>query len=123
MSTEIFFCDTYALIEIIGGNENYKKYENSALVTSEFNLMELYYHLLRVYGKEKANRYFDYWLGFCVDLTHTAIKIGMEIKLANKKEKLSYIDCVGYAFSLEREMHFLTGDSKFKTKEGVEFVK
>ena len=122
-NTRIYFCDTYALIEIIGGNKDYQKYENLTIVTSELNLIELYYHFLKNYGKNSAEHYFNHWLGYCVHITHTAIKFGMEIKLANKKEKLSYVDCVGYAFALQNDALFLTGDSKFKNKIGVEFVK
>ncbi len=122
-STNTIFCDTYALIEIIGGNRNYKKYENATLVTSEFNLIELYYHFLKNYGKNSAEHYFNHWLNLCVNIPHSVIKFGMEIKLANSKEKLSYVDCIGYAFCLQNNVHFLTGDSKFKNKIGVEFVK
>ena len=89
---KIFFCDTYALIEIIGGNDNYEKYENAVLVTSEFNLIELYCHFLKNYSRNSAEHYFSHWLNLCVHIPHTAIKSGMEIKLANKKERLSYVD-------------------------------
>ena len=122
-NTKIFFCDTYALIELVGGNQNYKEYTKQVLVTSDFNLMEFYYAILRDYGKETAERHFNEWAEFSVQIPRSIIKAGMHIKLANKKEKLSYGDCVGYAFALESGMHFLTGDSKFKNKERVEFVK
>lgn len=123
MTNKTFFCDTYALIEITGGNESYSRYGDALLVTSEFNLIELYYHFLKNYGKNNAEHYFNHWLGFCVKVPQSIIKIGMEIKLENKKEKLSYIDCIGYAFSLQNNIPFLTGDSKFKNKTGVEFIK
>lgn len=123
MNEDKFFCDTYALIEIIGGNKNYEEYGDASLITSEFNLIELYCHFLKTYGKEKAEQYFNHWLDVCVKIPHTSIKIGMEIKLANKKEKLSYIDCIGYAFCLQNDIIFLTGDSKFENKTCVEFVK
>ena len=122
-STNTFFCDTYALIEIIGGNKTYNKYEDAILVTSELNLIELYYHFLKNYGKNSAEYYFNHWLELCIKIPHSIIKVGMEIKLENKKEKLSYIDCIGYSFSLQNNILFLTGDSKFKNKPGVEFVK
>ena len=123
MNTNKFFCDTYALIEIIGGNKNYGQYENFSLITSEFNLIELYYHFLKNYGKEKAEHYFNHWLDLCIKVPHTSIKLGMKIKLENKKERLSYIDCIGYAFCLQNDVIFLTGDSKFENRIGVEFVR
>lgn len=120
---KVFFCDTYALIELIGGNNDYKNYTSHVLVTSDFNLMELYYSLLRDYGKEAAERHFEEWAEFAVKISRHIIKKGMEVKFANKKEKLSYVDCIGYAYALETNILFLTGDSKFKNKIGVEFVK
>ncbi|MEK6949955.1 MAG: PIN domain-containing protein [Nanoarchaeota archaeon] len=123
MNIKIFFCDTYALIEIIGGNKNYKKYTGYLLITSDYNLMELYYAFLRDYGKEKAEHYFNEWSEFTVKIPRYIIKEGMEIKFGNKKENLSYVDCICYAFALENDIMFLTGDSKFENKKGVEFVK
>ena len=87
MNSNAFFCDTYALIEIIGGNKDYKKYENATLVTSEFNLIELYYHFLKNYSRNNAEHYFSHWLNLCVHIPHTAIKSGMEIKLAARVTK------------------------------------
>ena len=46
--TKIFLADTYALIEILGGSLNYKPYMDCVLITTQFNLIELYYHLLLV---------------------------------------------------------------------------
>ena len=121
--SSVFLCDTYALIELVGGNENYKQYASHILVTTDFNLMELYYSLLRDYGKEVAEHHFDEWAEFTVKIPRYIIKKGMEIKLAKKKEKLSYVDCIGYAYALETNISLLTGDSKFENKIGVEFVK
>ena len=123
MNINVFFCDTYALIELIGGNNSYKQYTSHILITSDFNLMELYYSFLKDYGKERAEKYFNDWEKFTVKIPLYIIKKGMEIKLARKNEKLSYVDCIGYAFALENSILFLTGDSKFENKEGVEFVK
>lgn len=123
MNTKAFFCDAYALIEIIGGNPNYKSYTKFILFTSDFNLMEIYYHFLKDYDKKVAERHFNDWAEFSIEIPRSIIKKGMEIKLANKKDKLSYIDCIGYAFALESGTSFLTGDSKFKNKTGVEFIK
>ena len=35
---KIFLADTYALIELLGGNPNYKPYLNHVLITTKFNL-------------------------------------------------------------------------------------
>ena len=118
-----FFCDTYALIEIIRGNNNYNIYTNFILITSELNLMELYYSLFRDYGKPLAEKYFNQWEISAIRIPTSLIKTAMELKYIHNKEKLSYIDCMGYVYAMENGVPFLTGDSKFKNKDGVEFVK
>lgn len=123
MGNKIFFCDTYALIEIIGGNSNYKKYIKNILMTSDYNLMELYYAFLRDYNRQTVEKFFDFWTNYIVQIPQETIKIAMEFKLANKKDKLSYVDCIGYVFSVQNGIKFLTGDQKFENKEHVEFVK
>ncbi len=119
----VFFCDTYALIEIVGGNPNYQKYLSYTLLTSEYNLMELYYAFLRDYNQQTANKYFDQWSEFLVKIPLETIKQAMVFRLNNKKDNLSYVDCIGYAFSQQNGIKFLTGDIKFQNKEGVEFAK
>ena len=49
-----YFADTYALIEILKGNPNYKRYSEEELVTTEFNLLELAYALTRDFSEEIA---------------------------------------------------------------------
>jgi len=123
MNIKTFFCDTYALIKIIKGNKNYDAYTDYILITSELNLMELYYSLFRDYGKPIAEKYFDEWETSAIRIPTQLIQTAMELKYLYKKEKLSYIDCMGYVYAMESGVPFLTGDIKFKDKHGVEFVK
>lgn len=123
MNIKTFFCDTYALIEIIKGNKNYGIYTDFILITSELNLMELYYSMLKDYGKSLAEKYFNEWEKSAIIIPKLLIQKAMELKYEYNKEKLSYIDCMGYIYALENDIPFLTGDSKFKNKIGVEFVK
>ena len=120
---EVFFCDTYALIEIIGGNPNYQKYLTCTLITSEYNLMEMYYAFLRDYNQQIADKYLDRWSKFLIQIPLETMKQAMIFRLVNKKDNLSYVDCMGYIFSQKNEVKFLTGDIKFKDKQGTEFVK
>ena len=140
---KIFLADTYALIELLGGNPNYKPYLNHALITTKFNLVELYYHFLHDYGKETADKYLQLYSKFVIPITYSSIRKGMEFKLkhekiskkffvsqksrsdfsGHKKENLSYVDCIGYALALELGVKFLTGDEKFENKDNVEYVK
>ena len=123
MNIKTFFCDTYALIEIIKGNRNYSGYTNFILITSELNLMELYYSLLRDFGKSAADQYFKEWEASSVRIPTSFIEAAMEFKYTHNKEKLSYVDCMGYIYAKIHNLPFLTGDSKFQNKEGVEFIK
>lgn len=119
-----FFFDTYAFIEIIKENENYEPYKKDVgVVTTLFNLIELHYSLLRVVGKEEADKHFDRLLPFVIQIPPEVIKKANYFKLLNKKKKLSYVDCIGYFLSKRMNIKFLTGDKEFKDLEGVEFIK
>ena len=121
--TKAYFADTYAIIELLGGNKNYKPYLDCILITSRFNLVELYYYLLKDHGKKIADKHLKLYSKIIVPITLTSIKQGMAFKLKNKKSKLSYADCIGYAIALEFGVKFLTGDNKFRKISNVEFVK
>jgi predicted nucleic acid-binding protein len=119
-----YFFDSYALIEIILENKNYEKFKDHVITTSTLNLMEVYYFLLRTYNKQTA----DFWIKKLEFNLSNIIKLDTALKSSNfrfnnKKDKLSYIDCLGYFLSKEVGMKFLTGDEKFRNKENVEFVK
>lgn len=118
-----FFADTYALIEIVGGNPRYHSYLQHTLLTTIFNLIELYYSFLKDYGKATADLYFREYSRNIIPISETAVAFGMAFKLEHKMENLSYADCIGYALALELGIKFLTGDQKFQDKPKVEFVK
>lgn len=120
---EKFFFDTYALIELIYGNPNYAKYKNSKIITSKMNLMELHYRILRIYGLEYAEKAYQKFLKFVVEIPDEVIKKSNQFKLIHKKQKLSYIDCVGYVLAKLHNVKFLTGDKEFRNFPNVEFVK
>jgi len=120
----MYFFDTYALSEIISGNKNYDKYKNDIITTSTLNISEFYYFLLRAYNKKTA----DYLIKKLDFRLINIIKIELAVeaskfKFENKKEKLSYVDCIGYILAEKFNMKFLTGDEKFEYKKNVEFVK
>ena len=123
INENIFFCDTYALIEILRGNGGYQSFRDKILITSDLNLMELYYSYLRTNGAEIAKRALGFWKDFALTIPIETIEPAMRFKLLNKKDDLSYIDCMGYVYSLENNIKFLTGDMKFKDIFGVEYIK
>lgn len=118
-----YFLDTYAIVEIIRGNPNYKKLIDSEFFTSIFNLYELFYILLRDYGEETAGKYYYQFYEFVIDLKDEYIFHASKFKLENKKLSISYTDALGYIIAQENSMKFLTGDKEFKTMSNVEFVK
>jgi predicted nucleic acid-binding protein len=120
-----YFFDTYALFEIFFGNENYLKYLDSEVVTTRLNLMEIYYHLLRDYGEEVAEKYYDETIGYSIDFTDGDIKKAMKFRLKMKKNKkgLSYVDALGYTLANKMDIAFLTGDIAFEDIPNVEYVK
>lgn len=118
-----FFYDTYAIISLIEGNENYNKYKSGIITTSILNFAELYNIFLRNQGKQTA----DYWakkLNFNLfEIDKDSISKAVKLRFDNKKENLSLTDCVGYILALKNNIKFLTGDEKFEDKKNVEFVK
>lgn len=124
MTEETFFYDTYAILEIIRGNVNYRNYvKNIGIVTTMLNLMELYYRLYILYGIETAEFYYQKYSPFIVEINDFIIKKAMIFKAENRGKDLSYVDCVGYTFAIEKKIKFLTGDIQFKNMDNVEFVR
>lgn len=122
-TTEEYYADTYALVEIAKGNQQYNRYAKATLLITQLNLMEFYYHLLQDTDKATADREFEICMNALVPITSECIKAAMLFKLEHKKEKLSYADCIGYAKAFELGIKFLTGDIKFQDKPNTEFVR
>ena len=119
-----FFFDTYALVEITKANPNYNPYAGKVgIILTKLNLMELHYSLLREVGKEAADKAYEEFLPFIVEVTDEVIKVANEFKLHNSRLNLSYVDCIGYTIARITEIPFLTGDSQFEGIENVEFVR
>lgn len=117
---EAYFFDTCALIEILMGNERYRKYRDAVKITTILNLMELNYFLLRKADGSYAKKIYHQLMKYTVPLYDKAILDGNRLKLTMKGA--SYVDCVGYAMARHHRIKFLTGDGLFRGLEGVEFV-
>jgi len=119
-----YFFDSYALIEIAKGGENYRKYVSGAtIITTRLQLMETYYILLHSFGKVTAEKYYNIFLRYVVDVEDDSIKTAMEFRLYQKKKRFSYVDCIGYTIAVQRKALFLTGDHAFESFPYVEYVK
>src|SRR3989338_4421545 len=105
---DTYFFDTYAIIEIIGGNMKYKPYTLAGIVVTKLNLFELLYAITRLYNKEVATEYLNKYKQFAMDFDENDIESAVEVKNSNKK--LSMTDCIGYVVALRNNIKFLTGD-------------
>jgi predicted nucleic acid-binding protein len=119
--SDIYFFDTYAIFEIIKGNENYKRYTEVRGVTTIFNLAELNRNLRKEKDKKFADEYTDKYSKLMVDVGIEDIKMAMDLKGIHKH--LSIPDVIGYTVAKRLAIKFLTGDNDFEKMENVEFVK
>ena len=117
-----YFWDTYALIEISKNNSNYLPYADDTVITTLFNLAELYYSIIRDLNKERAKLIYYKFKNCVQEINDDVIFDAMVLKLKRKNQNLSYADCIGYTFALKNGMKFLTGDKEFKNMDNVEFV-
>ena len=119
-----FFFDTYALIEIGKGNKKYEPYKEEVIVLlNKLNLLEFSYFLIREGKGDKAKEIFNKYARFNVDYDEEILLNAAEMKFKFLKERLSFIDCIGYFIAKRHNAKFLTGDEKFRSKDNVEFVK
>ena len=124
ISYNTFFFDTYALIELGKRNPHYEPYsKNVRIVLSQLNLMELSYFLLREKRAHEIDEIFSFLSRFTVPYTKEILIEAAKMKYAFRKERLSYVDCIGYLIAQKHQVKFLTGDGKFEHKENVEFVR
>jgi len=119
----LIFFDTYALIELTQRNPNYVKFLDMTAITTRFNLIEVFYILQEKLGEEKAKEIYFKFKECVEEVPDEILFKAMKFRLQNRKKGFSYIDCIGYIFSLENEIKFLTGDNAFKGMDNVEFVK
>jgi hypothetical protein len=115
--------DTYALIEIRNGNLKFADYLNSIFVIADITLAEFYGVVLRDQGEEKA----DFWKkkleNYSIQVTLSTLIEAVKFRYKNKEKNLSWVDAIGYIFSLENGYYFVTGDKEFEKLKNVEFKK
>lgn len=118
-----YFCDTYALVEIIRGNEFYQKYLTGELYTSILNLYELVYNLLKEYDENTVKEVFYGFAPLLIPIKDDYLFTAAKFKLKHIRANISYTDALGYGIAQMEGMRFLTGDKEFDKFDGVEFVK
>ena len=118
--TEAYFFDTYAIIEIISGNPDYKKYTGAEIILTKLNLFEIFYTFLKE-NLEKARFYMNKYRDFAIEFDADIIESAGLLKKSNPR--LSMADCIGYITALKNGIEFLTGDGGFENMPNVEFVR
>lgn len=117
-----YFFDTYAIIELLMRNPQYKKYETFPLVCTILNKIEVGWWALKNYD-EKLAQILTASLSNPVEITDDLILEALRIRKQHNKRDISYADAIGYAFALKNNLIFLTGDKQFKDLPKVEYVK
>ena|SRR3989338_10224614 len=121
-----FVLDTYAILGFIDGNPKYKEYLNNEIsITTAFNMMEVYYKMLKKFDEESAEHVYDTLLLFEHHIEHETIKNAMKkrLKLKSEGKDISYVDAIGYQLAIELGAKFVTGDKEFEKLENVLFIK
>ena len=119
-----YFFDTYAILEVIDGNLSYINLTNGVnFIFTKLNLLELHYAIFRTRTKQDADILFEELSKYSLDITDDDYKNASAMKLHYKKQRLSYVDCIGYCMARRLGIKFLTGDNEFKGMENVEFVR
>ena len=117
-----YFFDTYAIIEILKGNPNYEHYTAVEYVTTQLNLIELHYYMLRHFGEAAAEVSMGKMLKNVVPFDAGIIAAANKFRFKNKPKEFSTADCIGYAYALKHGLKFVTGAKEFAGLPNVEFV-
>lgn len=121
--TDVYFFDTYAIMEILKGNPRYARFRNIRPVLTIFNLVELHYAVLREAGIELADELLERYSIYEVDVDNEVIKQANRLKHKHRSKNLSAADVIGHTTSRKLRVKILTCDKEFRGMENVEFVK
>lgn len=119
----MYFFDTYALVKIVQGDQNYANFLAFPIYTSILNQLEFLYHLLKDNEEEKAMAVYRQLNLTALPAAENDAIAAAKFRLANKGKNMSYIDCMGYNIAKSNGLVFLTGDRAFEGMENVEFVR
>lgn len=115
--------DTYALKEIHDENPNFLSCLNGEFIVPDLIIAEFYGIILREYNEKTANYLLNKFQPYIRKISFDIMIKAVKFRYDNRKQNLSFFDCVGYIFAVENNMKFVTGDKEFKDRENVEFIK
>lgn len=123
MTSKVFY-DSYAILAFLQGDTQYKKiFEKSEGLTTYFQLMEVYYCILKNHSKQKADLILKRFSELLIEPELEDISLAMQFRHNNKKKKFSYADALGFIIAQRLNVAFVTGDESFKDVENVLFIK
>lgn len=114
--------DTYALIELTGGNPKFSTLIKEEFVITDLTMAEFYLVLRKKHNDQTAQYWHKRLAPFCKPVARQTLINALIFREENKKGNVSVFDAVGYAFAKENKFAFVTGDEAFKNKEGVVFI-
>jgi predicted nucleic acid-binding protein len=118
-----YFLDTYALVEIAKGNEEFSPLLDKEAVTMVDNLAEFYYAMLKASDARTADKFLSIFLRMTMHFPARYVKGAMQWRHQKRKMKFSYVDSMGYYFSQEMGCTFVTGDKTFAGMPGTLLVR
>jgi len=118
-----FFFDSYAIVEIVAGNQSYSKFINEPVTITIFNLAEIYWSAILNLEEKKAEEIYETYSACIKTISDEVLKEAIKFRKKHKNKDLSYTDCIGYIYALKNNMKFLTGDREFEAMGNVEFIK
>ncbi|MBI2444856.1 hypothetical protein HYV43_00525 [Candidatus Micrarchaeota archaeon] len=123
MTTDAYFFDSYALIELLKANANYFRYTQSEIIMTNLNLFEVYHAFAKQYGQHRADRFFDDYKEKAIPYDEDVIRAAVLMKIRFADRRMSMADVIGYMVAAKKDVKFLTGDRAFEDLPNVEFVK
>jgi len=118
----MYCLDTYALWEIQFENPKYLPLLSKTFVITKWTLIEFYKTLRREFSKEIAEYWVNKLLPFAVDVKIETLTKAVEFQLEMKKLNISLFDAIGYIYSIDNKLKFVTGDKAFKGLKDVLFI-
>ena len=122
-TSDVLCLDTYALWEISKGNPKFQHLNERDFVIPDPILAEFYWALLLEYNKPAADYWFRQMSPYTKPVDKYLMAKAMNFRYQRKKQNLSFFDCVGYIYSQENNIKFVTGDKEFEKMPGVLFIK
>lgn len=114
--------DTFILVQIHDNKIDFEKYVNQESIIPHLIMAEFYGILYRRFNQQTAEYWYKRLHHVCVPVPISILFLAIKFKADNKKENLSFFDCVGYIYAQEHNIPFVTGDSAFQHRKGVEFI-